>query len=58
MLVGSAVIVFSLEMSSVPSSAGLGVFEMGTSGVSAGISPTTSMHELLECPICTNSMYS
>ncbi|RWW47750.1 hypothetical protein BHE74_00046229 [Ensete ventricosum] len=22
-----------------------------------GIAPTTSVHELLECPVCTNSMY-
>lgn len=25
--------------------------------VLASIHPTTSVHELLECPVCTNSMY-
>ncbi|KAI8014323.1 E3 ubiquitin-protein ligase SINAT5 [Camellia lanceoleosa] len=25
--------------------------------VSSAIQPTTSVHELLECPVCTNSMY-
>ena len=25
--------------------------------VSSAIHPTTSVHELLECPVCTNSMY-
>ena len=25
--------------------------------VPATIHPTTSVHELLECPVCTNSMY-
>ena len=25
--------------------------------VSSGIHPTTSVHDLLECPVCTNSMY-
>lgn len=27
------------------------------SGVKAGLSTTGSVHELLECPVCTNSMY-
>lgn len=27
------------------------------SGAKAGISSTGSVHELLECPVCTNSMY-
>lgn len=26
-------------------------------GISPAISPATSVHELLECPVCTNSMY-
>lgn len=25
--------------------------------IPSGIHPTTSVHELLECPVCTNSMY-
>lgn len=25
--------------------------------VPATVNPTTSVHELLECPVCTNSMY-
>lgn len=27
------------------------------SSVKAGVSPTSGVHELLECPVCTNSMY-
>lgn len=26
-------------------------------GLVQGIGPATSVHELLECPVCTNSMY-
>lgn len=29
----------------------------GGGGLLAGIAPATSVHELLECPVCTNSMY-
>ena len=33
----------------------------GTSNINSvgpnGIAPATSVHELLECPVCTNSMY-
>lgn len=25
--------------------------------VKAAVSPTSGVHELLECPVCTNSMY-
>ena len=28
-----------------------------SSGVKAGISSGSSVHELLECPVCTNSMF-
>ncbi|RZS20041.1 hypothetical protein BHM03_00052521, partial [Ensete ventricosum] len=42
----------SMETDRVPS-----YKSSAASGAKAGISSTGSVHELLECPVCTNSMY-
>uniref|UniRef100_A0ACD5ZNJ8 Uncharacterized protein n=1 Tax=Avena sativa TaxID=4498 RepID=A0ACD5ZNJ8_AVESA len=48
-----------LKSSSAAAEVNVVVVSGGGAGVVAGplITPSTSVHELLECPVCTNSMY-